>query len=78
VEPAAVSPAFRILDFNGELRSAAAKGASADFSYQSSARALAVLERKPSRLEIDGVAVNPEMQGLTLLLPKGQHLVSMQ
>ena len=64
--------------FNGDLRTAAAKGANIDFSYQSSARALAVLERKPSRLEIDGIAVNPQMQGPTLLLPKGQHLVTLQ
>ena len=48
-----------------------------EFAYQSSARAMALLERAPARLEIDGVQHAPDMAGNVLLLPRGQHLVSL-
>ena len=76
--PPWLPPTVRVLDFNGELQAASTTGASLDFAYQSNARAIAVLEKKPAKLEIDGVAVNPEMVGPALLLPKGQHLVSLE
>ena len=78
VEPVAAAPAMRVLDFNGELKSASVNGTGVNFAYQSSARALAILEKNPSKLEIDGMAVTPEMVGPALLLPKGQHLVSLE
>ena len=75
IERTMQAPPLRVPDFNGELRSAKATATGAEFSYQSSARAMAVLEKKPTKLEIDGVAAAPEMIGDTLLLPKGQHIV---
>jgi len=43
-----------------------------EFGYQSQARAIALLDRAPRTLEIDGETVPPV---LPLTLPRGQHLV---
>ncbi len=77
IEAALVSPALYLQDFNGEIRTASASNKSVDFSYQSSARAFAVLDRKPSRMEIDGAASALVLDGNVLMLPKGQHLVTL-
>jgi hypothetical protein len=37
---------------------------------------MAQLERAPRKVEIDGVEVHPQMVGTVLLLPRGQHLVT--
>ena len=50
---------MRVLDFNGDLKTAAVTAAGIEFAYQSSARAMALLERPPARLEIDGVEQPP-------------------
>ena len=76
IQPAAKSPPLRLLDFNGELLSASASGDSIVFGYRSSAQALAVLERAPKRVEIDGEEVNNGINGNVLKLPRGQHLVT--
>jgi hypothetical protein len=76
VEPGAKAIELRMLDFNGELKSAKALASGVEFSYQSSARALATLEKTPQKIEIDGVEVKPEMIGNVLMLPRGQHLVT--
>ena len=47
-----------------------------EFAYQSSARAMARLERAPRTLEIDGAEAKPEFAGDVLILPRGQHLVT--
>ena len=82
VEAAQKEPALQVLDFNGELRSASASAASVSFSYQSSARAMAVLSARPAKLEIDGAAVQQDFPqsgaGFLLILPRGQHLVQME
>lgn len=80
VEPAAEAPAVRLLDLNAELCSAAAPGDGLEFAYRSAARALAVLDRAPRRVEVDGaeMAVRSLTAGgrlRTLVLPRGQHLV---
>jgi hypothetical protein len=77
VERSGRAPAFRILDFNGELRSAAVVAGGVEFAYQSGARALARVERIPRRVEIDGVETRVESIGNVLLLPRGQHLVTL-
>ncbi|HEY7338360.1 MAG TPA: hypothetical protein VH639_25970 [Bryobacteraceae bacterium] len=77
LEPASAPPALRLLDFNGELTSASASADSIQFSYRSSARALAVLEHLPQRVEIDGAEAHPPRQGNSLILPRGQHLVKL-
>ena len=75
IQAAPKPPAVRLLDFNGELTSASAELDSIEFAYRTSARALAVVERAPRRVEIDGVEAHPVLQGNVLVLPKGQHLV---
>jgi hypothetical protein len=70
-----------VLDFNGELRSAERTGDSIiELSYENSSRALVVLDRKPTRLEIDTAAAPltflPSDKRYSLLLPRGQHLVT--
>ena len=47
-----------------------------EFAYQSSARAMARLEHPPRKLEIDGAEQKPEFAGEVLMLPRGQHLVT--
>lgn len=68
--------ALRILDFNGDLKSAKVVPDGVEFAYQSSARAMATLEHVPNKVEIDGVEVKPEFAGNVLILPRGQHLVT--
>jgi len=82
--PHAIEPApptemlpMRVLDFNGDLKMAAITLEGIEFAYQSTARAMALVERVPSKLQIDGVERTPEMAGNVLLLPRGQHLVSL-
>jgi hypothetical protein len=70
-------PAIRVLDFNGDLKTAGVTSAGIEFAYQSSARALALLERPPAKLQIDGVESTPDMTGNVLLLPRGQHYVTL-
>ena len=61
IAPAASPAATRILDFNGELGFAQMLSASQiELSYHSAARALALVERKPVRLILDGVEATPE------------------
>jgi hypothetical protein len=78
IEAAAQAPAMRVLDFNGDLKSALATASGLEFIYQSSARAMAVLDRAPRSLAIDGVTSAPHMLGNVLLLPKGQHRVQLE
>ena len=77
VEPSPDLPPLRITAFNGELKSAASTGSGVEFAYRSSARALASLDRIPAKVEIDGVQVQPQFEGQVLLLPRGQHLVTL-
>lgn len=82
VEPGGEEAAVRLLDFNGELNSAGAHPGGLEFSYRSGSRALAVLNRCPVRVEIDGEPAEPRLLEApgrcVLLLPRGQHLVSIE
>jgi hypothetical protein len=80
IEPATQLPGLQLAGFNGELTSAQAVGPAAlEFSYTSSGRAIAVLNRRPARLELDGAECPPERAGPTaVFLPRGQHLVTIQ
>ena len=79
IEPAHKDPAFRMVDFNGSLRSANAESTGLQFSYQSNARAIAVLNTRPRKLELDGSVLDPKAiesgSNFVILLPRGQHLV---
>jgi hypothetical protein len=77
VESSAKPIALKILDFNGELKSAKVVSGGVEFAYQSSARALATLEQAPRKVEIDGAEAKPEMIENVLVLPRGQHLVTL-
>jgi hypothetical protein len=75
IEPSPKKSALRVLEFNGDLKSASVTAEGIEFAYQSEARAMARLEHPIKKLEIDGVEVKPEMSGDVLILPRGQHLV---
>jgi hypothetical protein len=77
IEPGPKNTALKILDFNGELKSAKVTLDGVEFAYQSSARAMATLEHAPRKLEIDGAEAKPELSGNVLILPRGQHLVTL-
>ena len=77
LESARLSPALRVLDFNGDLTMAAATAGGVELAYQSSARAMAILEKAPAKIAIDGVELAPQMSGNVLLLPRGQHFVTL-
>ncbi len=81
-EPAQKEPGPRILDFNGNIRSASASASGLEFSYQSNARALALLNSRPVKIEIDGSPSQPKTlesgTNFLLILPRGQHIVSLE
>jgi len=77
IEQSPKAAALKILDFNGELKSAKVTADGVEFAYQSSARAMATLERAPRKVEIDGAETKPELSGNVLILPRGQHLVTL-
>ena len=80
IEPSQSAPPLRILDFNGDLKTASAQAGTVEISYNSAHRAIAVLDRLPASVEIDGAPAIPEWLYSpgrhTLLLPKGQHIVT--
>jgi hypothetical protein len=75
-------PFTRILDFNGNLKSASPTSDGVEFAYESSSRALAIIDRAPVSVEVDGTQVQPEVLSSgnthTLVLPRGQHLISVR
>jgi hypothetical protein len=73
VEPAANDAALRVVDFNGTIRSATATAKGVAFAYESSSRAIAILNSPAARVEVDGLPL--AAAGRTLTLPRGQHLV---
>jgi len=79
VEASSLRPHTRIIDFNGELKSASCLANGIEFSYQSNSRALAILDRKPLHVRIDGEDLMPELYNsnktFTLVLPRGNHTI---
>jgi hypothetical protein len=77
VEPGAAAGAH-LVRLNAELRAARAVGAKGlEFSYESAARAIAILDFAPRRILVDGAEEAPSWAGpRTLLLPRGQHVVT--
>jgi hypothetical protein len=83
---AGTEPEVQILDLNAELRSAWLDGGKLSFSYDASTRALAVLSKPLKKLWIDGVPTEPKVwifdqpgqEGWVLVLPRGQHVVTVQ
>ena len=79
VEPVPLPAGPRVMYLNGDLKAARAVDAkTSEFTYQSASRAIAILNRVPVRLQIDGVDAAPNWAGpYTLLLPRGQHFVTL-
>ena len=68
-----------LLRLNADLKAARRTGPGGiEFSYQSASRALAVLDRAPKSLLLDGEPAAPALAGpTTLVLPRGQHVVTL-
>ena len=81
IEPAPKDCALRMVDFNGDLRSAGVTTDGLRFTYESSARALALLNARPRKLEIDGAPSDPKLResgpSFVLTLPRGKHVVQL-
>ena len=79
VEPAKTEAPLRIVDFNGSLISATSSLAGLRLSYQSASRAIAMLNSRPSAVEVDGAALGQSIgaagQNYFVMLPRGQHIV---
>jgi hypothetical protein len=73
---------MKLIDFNGELRSLSVAGQGIEFAYESSSRAMAVMDRVAGRVEIDGerarLVTSPTATGHMLMLPRGQHIIHIQ
>ena len=78
VESSSVRAPLRILDLNGDLRSAAVTVTGLTFTYESSGRAMVRFDRPLERLEIDGVGVPFQAKNNMIFLPRGQHFVAAQ
>lgn len=77
VEAAPVPTKQHLIRLNGDLKGARSFGEMLEFSYESSGRAIAILDVAPLRMQIDGVEVAPQFAGpMTILLPRGQHVVT--
>lgn len=78
IEATAAPARLHLLWLNGDLRSARCLSASAiEFSYQSAARAFAILERPPRSVRIDGQEGGFQRAGpSTIALPPGHHVVT--
>ena len=82
IQPSSAAPPFRLLDFNGDLRTASMSEDSIEFSYHSSGRALARIDSAPAAIEIDGAAASPRTieagRSVLLYLPRGEHIVTLR
>ena len=77
IEPASRDTAAHLTDFNGTLQSATATAQGFEFSYKSNSRAFAKLDRTPTRMEVDGAETALSFLDSTLVLPRGQHIVTL-
>jgi hypothetical protein len=83
VEAAAKAPDIRLLDFNGDLKTAAlAPGGGLEVAYRSSSRALAILDHRPRLVEVDGSVAEVTVTGsggrYVVFLPRGQHVAMIE
>ncbi len=75
--PAGSDAGIHLTFLNADMRAARFMDrATLEFAYESGPRAIAILDRPPVTVEIDGVPVQRPLAGTTsLLLPAGQHVV---
>jgi len=78
IEPAREDTGWRLVRLNADLQAARRVSATTlEFSYESAARAIAVFDRAPRRMEVDGAEEPLRLAGpMTVLLPRGQHVVT--
>ena len=78
VEVSDKAQGVRLVDLNGVLESVDKESDKAlTFTYKSSSRAIAVLDRKITRVSVDGTSGDTS-GGPALLLPRGEHAVTIQ
>src|SRR5262249_5889862 len=79
VEASRSNPPLHVVQLNGDLKSARVVNASTiEVAYRSAARAIGLLDRPVTRIQVDGVESPLVMAGPNaLFLPKGQHLVTL-
>jgi tetratricopeptide (TPR) repeat protein len=75
----AVRPRTRLVDFNGEIKTVTATARGLDLTFKAEARAIAILDRTPVTMRIDGVVTAMETlkraDATVVLLPGGSHKV---
>jgi hypothetical protein len=76
VQPAPRDVLPRIRRFTGDLKTVTVGTNLAEWTYESSARCFLELEKAPQFVEVDGEPVAG--RGLQWILPRGQHLVTIQ
>jgi hypothetical protein len=79
VEPGGHRAGIAVVDLNAKLRSASADGKRVTFEYSSDSRAIVRFDRKPVRMELDGLSFVPDCvasSNCAVLLPGGDHRVS--
>jgi hypothetical protein len=63
------------------LLAAHVAGKTVSFSYESSSRAIALLDRRPVHVSVDGAVIEPDLVAAqrhwSLRLPRGRHTVAL-
>lgn len=78
IEPGVADSAIHVLRLNADLKSARIiDAATIEFSYESSSRAIVLLDRLPSSVQIDSAEI-PRPKEPVLLLPRGQHVITLR
>ena len=83
IEPGTKGQSTRLVDFNGTLEGVETTGVhKLEITYRSPGHAVAMLDRKSTHVDIDGapfpVTSIEAPGGYVLLLPRGQHIVTVQ
>ncbi|MGI8743816.1 MAG: hypothetical protein ACR2NN_14830 [Bryobacteraceae bacterium] len=82
IEPALKDTKAHVIDFNGTLLSASASAKGIELAYRCDSKALALLDTRPLKVDIDGAAAHPELlesgHNFAMMLPRGQHLVTIE
>ncbi|HUB80157.1 MAG TPA: hypothetical protein VMB03_15230 [Bryobacteraceae bacterium] len=78
VEAAKDAPGVHVVRLNADLRGARwLSSNTVELSYESTARAIVILDRRPVKLTMDGAEQYLDLAGpKTILLPRGQHVVT--
>lgn len=73
VAPAGKRQGLALIDLNATLVRAGVEGKRIVFEYTSDSRAIALFDRKPAHIEVDGTTV---LSSESVMLPRGQHTVT--